>query len=93
MTMSDHLKSESEIRQRYQTTVPQEIRDRMGLEIGDSLLWAYDQEKDEIRIIKKPQSFSDSLWGLGSLINKENVPVTLDEKGENDYVQSERQEV
>jgi bifunctional DNA-binding transcriptional regulator/antitoxin component of YhaV-PrlF toxin-antitoxin module len=93
MTMSDQAKSESEIRQRYQTTVPQEVRERMGLEVGDSLLWTYDEERDEIRIIKKPQSFSDSLWGLGSLLKKEDVPVTRDEKGENDHVQSERQEV
>ena len=74
--MSDNLKSESDIRQRYQTTVPQDIREKMGLEIGDSLLWSYDKEKDEIRIIKKPKSFSDSLWELGSLLNKNALDTT-----------------
>ncbi|WP_134702517.1 AbrB/MazE/SpoVT family DNA-binding domain-containing protein [Ammoniphilus sp. YIM 78166] len=64
--MENTLKaSESEIRQRYQTTIPQEIRDQAKLDVGDNLIWKYDKTRDEIIVIRKPKSFSDAIWGLG----------------------------
>ncbi|WP_226034769.1 AbrB/MazE/SpoVT family DNA-binding domain-containing protein [Aquibacillus saliphilus] len=59
------IKSESDIRQRFQTTIPQEIRDKVNLEIGDTLLWMYDDIRNEIVVMPKPKSFSDAIWGLG----------------------------
>jgi bifunctional DNA-binding transcriptional regulator/antitoxin component of YhaV-PrlF toxin-antitoxin module len=70
-------KTESEIRQRFQTTIPQEIRDRMELEIGDQLIWKYDERKKEITVIQKPKSFSDALWGLKK---KDEVETELQKK-------------
>jgi bifunctional DNA-binding transcriptional regulator/antitoxin component of YhaV-PrlF toxin-antitoxin module len=82
--MPDYQKSESEIRQRYQTTIPQEIRDKMKLDIGDQLIWKYDESREEIIVIRKPKSFADALWGLGKEVWK-------DEKAD-EYVQKERKE-
>lgn len=63
--MEHIVKSESEIRTRYQITIPEEIRTRAKLNIGDSLLWQYDDIRQEIIVMPKPKSFSDKLWGLG----------------------------
>ncbi len=63
--MSHVSKSESEIRMRYQITIPEEIRTRAQLNIGDSLLWQYDEVHQEIIVMLKPKSFSGKLWGLG----------------------------
>lgn len=78
------LKSESEIKQKYQTTVPKEIRDKAGLDIGDGLIWKYDEIRDEIIVIRKPKKFSDALWGLGK-------KMWETENGD-DYVRKEREE-
>ncbi len=63
--MEHVVKSESEIRTRYQITIPEEIRTRAQLKIGDSLLWQYDGIRQEIIVMPKPKSFSEKLWGLG----------------------------
>lgn len=75
--MNTTSKTESEIRQRYQTTIPQEIREQMKLEIGDQLIWKYDEKKKEITVIQKPKSFSDALWGLKK---KDEVGTELQKK-------------
>jgi bifunctional DNA-binding transcriptional regulator/antitoxin component of YhaV-PrlF toxin-antitoxin module len=64
MKMSNTLRTESEIKQRYQTTIPKEIRDKAKLDIGDELIWKYDEIRDEIIVIRKPKRFSDALWGF-----------------------------
>jgi bifunctional DNA-binding transcriptional regulator/antitoxin component of YhaV-PrlF toxin-antitoxin module len=85
--MSDQLKTESEIRQRYQTTIPQEVREKMGLGIGDSLIWKYDETKDEIRIIRKPSSFTDALFQLGNPSNfKQDVKTCTTERSVADEI-------
>ncbi|MXQ54111.1 AbrB/MazE/SpoVT family DNA-binding domain-containing protein [Shimazuella sp. KC615] len=82
--MMDHaLRLESEIKQRYQTTIPKDIREKAKLDIGDELIWKYDELRDEIIIIRKPIKFSEAFWGLGrKLWEKE----TADE-----YVNKERE--
>ncbi|WP_051331056.1 AbrB/MazE/SpoVT family DNA-binding domain-containing protein [Aneurinibacillus terranovensis] len=71
--MDFSLRSESEIKQRYQTTIPKEIREKAKLDVGDELIWKYDQISDEIIVIRKPKKFSDAFWGLGKeLWEKEN---------------------
>jgi bifunctional DNA-binding transcriptional regulator/antitoxin component of YhaV-PrlF toxin-antitoxin module len=74
-------KSESEIRARYQITIPDEIRTKAKLSIGDSLIWMYDDIRQEIIVMPKPKSFSDKLWGLGKEVwDKENVEDTIKEE-------------
>ncbi|MFC4766481.1 AbrB/MazE/SpoVT family DNA-binding domain-containing protein [Effusibacillus consociatus] len=71
--MEHILKSESEIKNRFQTTIPKDIREKANLGIGDGLIWKYDEIRDEIIVIRKPKRFSDALWGLGKEIwEKEN---------------------
>jgi bifunctional DNA-binding transcriptional regulator/antitoxin component of YhaV-PrlF toxin-antitoxin module len=78
------IRMESEIKQRYQTTIPKDIRDKAKLDIGDELIWKYDEIRDEIIIIRKPNSFSEALWGLGKeLWKKESA---------DEYVKKEREE-
>jgi bifunctional DNA-binding transcriptional regulator/antitoxin component of YhaV-PrlF toxin-antitoxin module len=54
------LRSESEIKQRYQTTIPKNIREEANLDVGDELIWKYDDTRDEIIVIRKPKCFSDA---------------------------------
>lgn len=80
--MEDPLRSESEIKQRYQTTVPKNVREDAGLHVGDELIWEFNKTTGEITVIPKPKNFVDSLWGLGK---------ELWEKDSTDnYVQGER---
>lgn len=77
------IRSESEIKQRYQTTIPKEIREKAKLDIGDELMWKYDELRDEIIVLRKPKRFSDALWGLGKeMWEKENG---------DEYVRKERE--
>ena len=76
------MKSESEIRQRFQTTIPQDIREKAKLQVGDQLIWQYDEVRNEIIVMPKPKNFSDAIWGLGK---------ELWEKGKSDeYIRKER---
>jgi bifunctional DNA-binding transcriptional regulator/antitoxin component of YhaV-PrlF toxin-antitoxin module len=85
MILLDHVvKSESEIRTRYQITIPEEIRTRAKLNIGDSLLWQYDEIRQEIIVMPKPKSFSDKLWGLGKDI--------WEKESGDEFIQKERAE-
>jgi bifunctional DNA-binding transcriptional regulator/antitoxin component of YhaV-PrlF toxin-antitoxin module len=81
--MSNTLRTESEIKQRYQTTIPKEIRDKAKLDIGDELIWKYDEIRDEITVIRKPKRFSDALWGLGKEMWKK--------ESTDEYVRKERE--
>ncbi|HEY0828485.1 MAG TPA: AbrB/MazE/SpoVT family DNA-binding domain-containing protein [Bacilli bacterium] len=82
--MEQIVKSESEIRIRYQITIPEEIRTRAKLNIGDSLLWQYDEIRREIIVMPKPKSFSDKLWGLGKDI--------WEQEPADEYIRKERTE-
>ena len=76
------LKLESEIRTRYQITIPEEIRTRAKLNVGDSLLWQYDEVNQEIIVMPKPNSFSDKMWGLGKEL--------WEKESSDDYMKKER---
>lgn len=82
--MDHFVKSESEIRTRYQITIPEEIRTRAQLNIGDSLLWQYDEIRQEIIVMPKPKSFSDKLWGLGKEV--------WEQESADEYISKERAE-
>jgi len=79
----DHIvRTESEIRIKYQITIPDEIREKANLKVGDKLMWQYDEARQEIIVMPKPKSFTDKLWGLGKeLWNNESS---------DDYVRKER---
>lgn len=79
----DTMKSETEIRPKYQITIPEDIRQRAKLSVGDKLIWQYDENQSEIIVMPKPTSFSDKLWGLGKEV-WEDGPV-------DDYIRKERE--
>ena len=56
---------ENKVTDKYQTVVPKEIREKAGIEKGDTLVWKYDESKKQIIIIPIPRNISDSLLKLG----------------------------
>lgn len=71
----DHtIRTESEIRTKFQITIPDDIRKKANLNIGDKLIWLYDEVHQDIIVMPKPKSFSDKLWGLGKKL-WENDPA------------------
>lgn len=63
--MEHIVRTESEIRTKFQITIPDEIRKKANLNIGDKLIWLYDEVHQDIIVMPKPKSFSEKLWGLG----------------------------
>jgi AbrB family looped-hinge helix DNA binding protein len=82
-SMKHIVKTESEIRTKFQITIPDDIRRKANLSVGDKLIWQYDEAHKEIIVMPKPISFSDKLWGLGKELWK-------NETGD-DYVRKERE--
>ncbi|MDQ6418819.1 AbrB/MazE/SpoVT family DNA-binding domain-containing protein [Paenibacillus sp. LHD-117] len=81
--MDLNARLESEIRTKYQITIPEEIRVKANLAVGDKLLWQYDEVRDDIIVMPKPKSFSDKLWGLGKEL--------WANESSDDYVRKERE--
>ncbi|MBI4122247.1 MAG: AbrB/MazE/SpoVT family DNA-binding domain-containing protein [Parcubacteria group bacterium] len=52
---------------KYKTTIPPEIRKRMGIKIGDELLWRVQGEGKEKRAIVtlRPRNMGEYMLGLG----------------------------
>ena len=63
--MENTLKTESEIRTKYQITIPDDIRKKANLQVGDKLIWQYDETNKEILVMPKPESFAEAMWGMG----------------------------
>lgn len=76
------VKTECEIRTKYQITIPDDIRRKANLNVGDKLIWLYDEVRNEIIVMPKPKSFSDKLWGLGKEL--------WENESSDDYVKKER---
>ncbi len=80
----EHIsKIESEIRTKYQITIPEEIRKKANLHVGDTLIWQYDDVHQEMIVMPKPKSFSDKLWGLGKEL--------WEKESSDEYVRKERE--
>ncbi len=56
---------ETVIREKFQITLPAFIRDNAKLNVGDVLLWEYDENSKTITAIKRPRNFTEALSGLG----------------------------
>ncbi len=57
--MEHIVRAESEILTKFQITIPDEIRKKANLNIGDKLIWLYDDVHQDIIVMPKPKSFSD----------------------------------
>ena len=80
----DHIvRTESEIRTKFQITIPDDIRKKANLKVGDKLIWQYDEVHQEIIVMPKPKSFTDKLWGLGKDMWKN--------ESTDDYIRKERE--
>jgi len=65
--MNTHLASQTKITDKYQTVVPLDIRERLGIKKGEVLVWKILQEKPVplIFVLPKPKNWSSYLSGLG----------------------------
>jgi len=64
---------ETVIREKFQITLPAFIRDNAKLNVGDVLLWEYDENSKTITAIKRPRNFTEALSGLGKHLWKNGV--------------------
>lgn len=78
------MSSISKVKDRYQTTIPIEIREEAGIEVNSKLVWAYDDINGVILVMKKPESYTDYILGLGEKMWKEI--------GGAEFIKKERQE-
>lgn len=70
---TDSKDRESIIREKFQITLPACIRENAKLNIGDVLLWEYDEGTGTMTAIPKPKSFTNALAGLGAHLWKNGV--------------------
>ena len=77
------VRTESEIRTKYQITIPEDIRKKANLKVGDKLIWQYDEVHQEIIVMPKPKSLTDKLWGLGKEL--------WETESTDDYLRKERE--
>lgn len=65
--MKKRLTSTSTITSKYQTVIPRQIREEMGLKINQELMWStYQTAKGPVSIVTpKPKRWSEYMRGLG----------------------------
>lgn len=45
--------------------IPNEMLDYIKEKLGSDVLWLYDNDSNELFLIKRPESYTDALTGLG----------------------------
>lgn len=63
--------------------IPSDILETIKAKLGDEFIWDYDKETQELFLMKKPDSYTDFLAGLGKEMWK-------DVKG-TEYIKQERE--
>lgn len=67
----------------YKTIViPEELVDTIKEKLGDEFIWDYDKKTNRLFLMKKPESYTDFLSGLGKEM--------WDSIGGTDYIRQER---
>ncbi len=51
--------------------IPKDMVDFIKEKLGKDVLWAYDEESKELTLIKRPDSYTEALSGLGEEMWKE----------------------
>lgn len=63
--MFTHMDGDEVMSTAFQVTLPAFIRERARLNVGDILLWEFDENSKTLTVIKKPSHFTSQLAGLG----------------------------
>jgi len=71
---------ESLVREKFQVTLPAFIRERARLNVGDILLWEFDENSKTMTVIKRPSHFTSQLAGLGKHLWKDGVKTLKKER-------------
>lgn len=56
------MKRDSKLSEKFQVSIPEEIRKSSGLKPGDKLVWEWDDDKKQIVITPIPSSVADALF-------------------------------
>lgn len=67
----------SKVNRNYQVTIPKEVRAKAGIERGDSVLVAYDEEEGLV-MVSPPKKGRRKTWKLGSKITVEQIEEAIE---------------
>lgn len=61
------VQADSKLSRKYQTVIPKKIRDALGIDEGNGLIWSLRivNNKKVVEVYPKPKSWSDYMRGLG----------------------------
>lgn len=45
--------------------IPKDMLDFIKEKLGNEVLWVYDEDSNELSLVKRPESYTDALSGLG----------------------------
>jgi AbrB family looped-hinge helix DNA binding protein len=63
---------ESKISNNFQILIPKEFRNAIGLKVGDTLVWGYDETKKQITLTPIPSSITAELFKIGKMDAESN---------------------
>jgi len=64
--MESNLKKRSDTVIYKNIKVPEELVEIVKEKLGDEYLWNYNEDTNEIFVIKRPESITEALYGLGA---------------------------
>ncbi|SDI01284.1 hypothetical protein [Desulfosporosinus hippei] len=71
MEATQHFKHSS-VNEDYRVVlIPKDMVDFIKEKLGKDVLWVYDEESKELTLIKRPDSYTEALSGLGEEMWKE----------------------
>ncbi len=84
MEATQHVKHNS-VNEDYRVVlIPKDMVDFIKEKLGKEVLWAYDEESKELTLIKRPDSYTEALSGLGAEMWKK--------VGGTDYIRRDREQ-
>lgn len=84
MEASQHIRHGSANEDYSVVLIPKDMLDFIKKKLGKDVLWVYDEESKELTLIKRPDSYTEALSGLGAEMWKN--------AGSTDYIRREREQ-
>lgn len=84
MEATQHVKHSSVTDDYRVVLIPKDMVDFIKEKLGKDVLWVYDEESKELTLIKRPDSYTEALSGLGEEMWKK--------VGGTDYIRRDREQ-